>query len=194
MTWFVFLLPSSVSNRLEPLIIIASLDRLSRSRRFAENLFYGFEQLGVQICIGDMPPYDGNDRTDVLLRQIKAAIAAENRKEILERLKKGREERVRTGKRSGGTLPYGYARDHGPIQIVPREAERVRRIFRGHAQDDNGQESATRLNARGYRRRNGTLWTPRQGWKILHRRVVYAEGVIKYGNGVSKNVSLIVWR
>ena len=173
-------------------VIIASLDRLSRSLRFAENLFYGFEQLGVQICIGDMPHYDGNDRKEVLIRQIKAAIAEENRKEIIERLKKGREERVRNGKMSGGTLPYGYARDHGNTQIVPYEAEIVRLIFRFHSQGFKDQEIAIRLNARGYRRRNGTPWTQRQVWAIVHRGALYAEGVIKYGAVVSKNAGLIL--
>jgi len=57
-----------------------------------------------------MPNYDGSDRKDILIRQIREAIAEENRKEIIDRLKKGREERVRKGKMAGGTLPYGYSR------------------------------------------------------------------------------------
>jgi DNA invertase Pin-like site-specific DNA recombinase len=56
-------------------VILASLDRLSRSLRFAENLFYEFERLGVNIYIVDMPPYDGRDRKEVLIRQIKEAAA-----------------------------------------------------------------------------------------------------------------------
>ena len=53
-----------------------------------------------------MPYYDRSNRKDVLLRQIRKAIAEENRKEIIERLKKGREERTLKGKMAGGTLPY----------------------------------------------------------------------------------------
>ena len=76
-----------------------------------------------------MPHYDGSNRKDVLIRQIKEAIAEENRKEIIERLKKGREERVRKGKMAGGTLPYGYMRNNNEIKKNPQEAEMIRLIF-----------------------------------------------------------------
>ena len=46
-----------------------------------------------------MPNYNGKDRKDVLIRQIREAIAEENRKEIIERLWKGRQERVRRASR-----------------------------------------------------------------------------------------------
>lgn len=61
-------------------VILPSLDRLSRDVRIA-----------------DMPSYNGRDRKDVLVRQIREAIAEENRKDIIERLWKGRQERVRRG-------------------------------------------------------------------------------------------------
>jgi len=173
-------------------VIVAALDRLSRSLRFAENLFYEFERWGVKVCIVDMPHYDGNDRKEVLIRQIKAAIAEENRKEIIERLKKGREERARKGKMSGGVLSYGYARNNGGIKIIAEEAEIVRTIFALNEQGLKDQEIADTLNAKGYRRRNGKSWTQRQVWSILHRRELYAEGVVKYGSIVGKNTALIL--
>ena len=83
-------------------IIIPTLDRLSRDVRIAENLFYEFERLGVRVLIADMPTYNGKDRKDVLIRQIREAIAEENRKDIIERLWKGRQERARRGLPSGG--------------------------------------------------------------------------------------------
>lgn len=173
-------------------VIVASLDRLSRSLRFAENLFYEFERCGVQICIGDMPHYDGTDRKEVLIRQIKEAIAEENRKEIIERLKKGREERARKGQMSGGTVAYGYARQHGDVQIVAEEAEVIRLIFALHAQGLRDQAIARTLNTRGSCRRNGKPWTQRAVWSIRHRRALYGEGVVKYGTIVSKNEDFIL--
>jgi len=62
-------------------VILPSLDRLSRDVRIAENLFHEFETLGIEILIADMPTYNGRDRKDVLVRQIREAIAEENRKE-----------------------------------------------------------------------------------------------------------------
>jgi hypothetical protein len=49
-------------------------------------LFHEFEKLGVQVLIADMPIYNGKDRRDVLIRQIREVIAEENRKDIIERL------------------------------------------------------------------------------------------------------------
>src|SRR5689334_415905 len=91
-------------------VIIPALDRLSRNVRIAENLFYRFDELGIDVRIVEMPGYDGKNRRDVLLRQIREAIAEDNRKEIIERLWKGRQERVRKGNTPGGNAPYGYRR------------------------------------------------------------------------------------
>src|SRR6266536_5616409 len=92
-------------------VIIPSLDRLSRDVRIAENLFHEFSRFGVQVFIADMPTYNGKDRKDVLIRQIREAIAEENRKELIERLWKGRQERVRRGLPAGGNVAYGYWRN-----------------------------------------------------------------------------------
>jgi site-specific DNA recombinase len=173
-------------------IIVASLDRLSRDLRYTENFFYNAQRIGVKIFIADMPHYDGNNRKDVLIRQIKEAIAEENRKEIIERLKKGREERVRRGKFPGGTLPYGYMRNSKEIKKNPREAEIVRMIFSLSDQAKSGQEIANRLNENGYQRRNGSGWTQRQVCSVLSREELYKKGVIKYGDVKGENRNLII--
>jgi site-specific DNA recombinase len=110
-------------------VVIPSLDRLSRDVRLAENLFYEFERSRVQVLIADMPTYNGKDRKDVLIRQIREAIAEENRKDIIERLWKGRVERVRRGLPPGGNVPYGYRRDSNGLARNPSEAEAVLMIF-----------------------------------------------------------------
>ncbi len=175
-------------------IIVASLDRLSRDLRFTENFFYDLQKMGVKIFIADMPHYDGNNRKDVLIRQIKEAIAEENRKEIIERLKKGREERVRRGKFPGGTLPYGYMRNSKEIEINPHEAEIVRLTFSLSAQTKSGQKIAKNLNERGFRRRNGTPWTQRQVWSILSRDELYTKGIFRYGDAIGIDPNLIISR
>jgi len=173
-------------------IIVSSLDRLSRDLRFTENLLYDFQKLGIKVFIADMPHYDGNNRKDVLIRQIKEAIAEENRKEIIERLKKGREERVRKGKMAGGTLPYGYMRNSKEIKKSPQEAEIVKLIFDLNDQEKSGQEIADHLNVKGYWRRNGSPWTQRQVWAVLSRADLYRKGVIKYGGVRAENKDLII--
>ena len=110
-------------------VVLPSLDRLSRNVRLAKNLFYEFERLGVRVLIADMPTYDACDRKDVMLRQIREVIAEENRKDIIERLWKGRQERVRRGLPPGGNVGYGYRRDGRQVVLDSSEAAVVRAIF-----------------------------------------------------------------
>jgi len=173
-------------------IIVASLDRLSRDLRFTENLLYDFQRIGVKVFIADMPHYDGNNRKDVLIRQIKEAIAEENRKEIIERLKKGREERVRKGRMAGGTLPYGYVRNGKEIKTNLQEVEIVKLIFASASNGKSGQEISHHLNEMGYLRRNKAPWTQRQVWAILNRKDLYCRGSLKYGEAIGLDLNLII--
>jgi len=173
-------------------VVVSSLDRLSRNLRFTENLIYDFQNLGVKIFIGDMPNYDGGNRKDVLIRQIKEAIAEENRKEIIERLKKGREERIRKGLMAGGTLPYGYMRYGREIKKNPQEEKVVKHIFSLHAQNKGTGEIAAFLSEKGYLRRNGKTWTQRQVSAILSRQNLYRKGIITYGEVRGENKGLIM--
>jgi site-specific DNA recombinase len=173
-------------------IIVASLDRLSRDLRFTENLLFDFQKIGVRVLIADMPHYDGENRKDVLIRQIKEAIAEENRKEIIERLKKGREERVRKGKMAGGTLPYGYMRNGKDIKKNPQEAEIVKLIFSLAFEGKSGWDIANHLNRQGFQRRSGSAWTQRQVAAILSRENLYRKGIIKYGAAIGESQDLII--
>src|SRR3972149_2747402 len=161
--------------------ITPSLDRLSRDVRLAENLFHEFSRLGVQVLIADMPTYNGKDRKDVLIRQIREAIAEENRKDIIERLWKGRQERVRRGLPPGGNVPYGYRRNGAGLTPGQKERGLVRRIFELAARGETRSAIAKVLEADGLVRRNGKPWTRRQGSAGLVRGSLYRHGVIHYG-------------
>lgn len=172
-------------------IIVASLDRLSRNLRLTENLLFDFERLGVRLYIADMPNYNGCDRKDILVRQIREAIAEENRKEIIERLKKGREERIRKGKMAGGNLPYGYSRIDKDITKNHHEVEIVRLIFSERARK-NFQEVAELLNRQGFMRRNGKPWTQRAVSAILSQEPLYRHGQIRYGEAQGNNGDFVI--
>ena len=173
-------------------VIIPSLDRLSRELRLAENLFWTFERLGVQVLIADMPTYSAQDRRDVLIRQIRGAIAEENRKDIIERLWKGRQERVRRGLPPGGNIPYGYRRHRQSFTCSPEEADIVRTIFERANCSQTMSAIAKVLNGRGKRRRNGKEWTPRQVGAILGRKDLYTQGKVRYGEVSGTNHRLIL--
>ena len=171
-------------------VIIPSLDRLSREVRLAENLFHEFEKLGVQVFIVDMPTYNGKDRKDVLIRQIQEAIAEENRKDIIERLWKGRQERIRRGLPPGGNVPYGYYRNGRELALDAAEAEVVRMIFELAERGQTSSGIARALNHKGLGRRNGKSWTQRQVAAILRRRTFYCQGIIRYGEVSGQNPAL----
>jgi len=173
-------------------IIVSSMDRLSRNLRFTENLLFELQGLNIKVLIADMPHYDYKNRKDVLIRQIKSAIAEENRKEIIERLKKGREERIRKGRLAGGTLPYGYKRIGKEIKKDPGEVKIILSVFELRNQGKTGQEIADYLNSKGFIRRNGHPWTQRQVWAILNRDDLYQKGIVKYGEIRGENPDLVI--
>ena len=154
-------------NKKIEIIILPSLDRLSREVRIAENLFHELKYLGVKVLIADMPYYNG-ERKDILIRQILEAIAEENRRDIIERLCKGRQERTRKGLFPGGNLPYGYMRRSKKILVNVHEADIVNQIYALSSNGYSGRVIANHLNQYGYKRRNGSLWTQRQVCRILH--------------------------
>ncbi len=175
-------------------IVIPALDRLSRNVRLAENLFHRFEQLGITVLIADMPTYNGKNRKDVLVRQIREAIAEDNRKDIIERLWKGRQERVRQGLPPGGNVAYGFRRRAKSLMINQAEAAIVRAIFDSAARGESQAEIARILGTKGFRQRNGRPWTQRRVGAILARRALYAEGVLRYGEIEGRAASLVLLR
>lgn len=173
-------------------VIIPALDRLSRSVRIAENLFHQFEKLGVNVRIADMPGYDNRNRRDVLIRQIHEAIAEDNRKEIIERLWKGRQERVRKGKAPGGNVPYGYKRQGKQWVRDETESAIVRMIFEMADTGSSVPQITSHLNARGYTRRNGQPWICRQVHDVLSRRDLYERGAVNYGDVDGLNAEFVL--
>ena len=173
-------------------LIIPALDRLSRDVRIAENLFWMLEQYGVQVLIADMPNYDATNRRDVMIRQIREAIAEDNRKEIIERLWKSRQERVRKGNAPGGNVPYGFLRKAKGFLLHVTESEVVRLIFMWDAKSVNATQIARNLNAHGHIRRNGSAWTGRQVLDVIARRELYQDGIIRYGQAQGVNKALVL--
>ncbi len=173
-------------------VIIPALDRLSRNVRIAENLFHQFDELGVAVLIADMPGYDGRNRRDVLIRQIREAIAEDNRKEIIERLWKGRQERVRKGKSPGGNVPYGYRRSGKHWVADDEESALVRIMFDMSDGGSSVPEISHHLNAKGHTRRNGRPWIARQVLDVLSRRDLYERGTFNYGAVDGFNEKLVL--
>jgi site-specific DNA recombinase len=153
-----------------------------------------FQRYGVRVLIADMPTYNGQDRRDVLIRQIREAIAEDNRKEIIERLLKGRQERVRRGNFSGGNPPYGYRTENKGLIPDSGEAAIVQEIVRLDACGMSVTGITDELNTKDNKRRNGKPWTTRQVRTILSRSELYERGKVHYGKVEGQNDSFILIR
>ena len=76
-----------------------------------------------RIC--QLPTYNGRDRKNVLIRQIREAIAQENRKDSIERLWKERQQRIRKGFRLQTRCPMATK---GSERGLPLTLLRLRRF------------------------------------------------------------------
>lgn len=75
-----------------------------------------------------MPQYNG-ERKDILIRQILKAIGEDNRRDIIERIWKERQERVKKGCFPGGNTPYGYKRKGKHFATNLGKAEVILHIY-----------------------------------------------------------------
>jgi len=121
-------------------------------------------------------------RRDVLLRQIREAIAEDNRKEIIERLWKGRQERVRKGHFPGGNAPYGYSITSKDLVPNPVEVEIIQEII-----DRSRQGSLYSANHRSVER----PWGKTQKWRDMDREAGSSHPVAKRSIRMRKNP---LWR
>ncbi len=173
-------------------VIFPSTDRTARSVRISENLYYELNRNDVRFYFADMPYYDHDKHGDRMIRQIKEVIAESNRNAIIDKMKKGREERVRKGKPPGGTVHYGYVRKNKEWRIIEQEAKIVRLIFELSRMSEKLHKIAKILDNQGVKRRNKKEWTRQQVAEILKREILYQQGIFHYGKVKGQNKKLII--
>jgi len=81
---------------------------------------------------------DRNNPTSKLMLVLFAGLAEYDRDQIVYKMKRGREERIKSGKpMGGGNQPYGYRynRETGNYDVVPEEKEKVQEIFRLYVEE-----------------------------------------------------------
>lgn len=81
---------------------------------------------------------DRNNPTSKLMLVLFAGLAEYDRDQIVFKMQRGREERIKSGKpMGGGKLPYGYRYDKasGSYVAVPEEKQKVQEIFRLYVEE-----------------------------------------------------------
>jgi len=138
-------------------VIFPSIDRAGRSVKDVIEIDQALREAGVT-TVYIREGVDTSTATGQLFRNILASIAEFEGRVICERLHGGRRRKMARGGYGGGWLPYGYQRGESGVEIVPDQADIVRRIFAWHEDGRALQWIADCLNEEGIPSRTGGIW------------------------------------
>jgi site-specific DNA recombinase len=146
-------------------VLVTDPDRLARNYVQLMVLLEELERAGCEVAFLDRPV--GRDPQDQLLLQIRGAVAEYERTLIAERMRRGRQAKLRAGCLPPWTRPpYGYRldpdrpRDPAGVTLEAAEAAVVRELFAAYLEDHASLFGlAKRLRALGIASPNG-----RPGW------------------------------
>ncbi len=142
------------------IIAVCKLDRFFRNLRLLLNYLHEMEQLGIKF-VSTQEGLDTSTPYGKFAVQIMGIIAEFERGRIGERVKDSRHLILSKGEWPGGSTLYGY-RWHRPDrkwQIVPEEADVIRRVYDFYLKDNLGMVAITgKLNGEGRLSRAGIPW------------------------------------
>jgi site-specific DNA recombinase len=148
-------------------VLVTDPDRLARNYVQLMVLLEELERAGCEVAFLDRPM--GRDPQDQLLLQIRGAVAEYERTLITERMRRGRQAKLRAGCLLPWTRPpYGYRldpdrpRDPAGVTVEAAEAAVVRELFAGYVEDHASLFSlAKHLHALGIPSPTGRpRWSP----------------------------------
>jgi DNA invertase Pin-like site-specific DNA recombinase len=161
-------------------VLAEALDRFSRDQEDTAGLFKRLTFAGVGIVTlaeGDIT---------FLHIGLKGTMNAMFLKELADKTRRGLRGRVELGK-AGGGLCFGYrivrtfkdgVVSTGEREVVPEEADIIRRIFKDYVAGISPKQIAKDLNREGLRGPRGALWgpstiygNPKRGTGILHNEL-----------------------
>lgn len=139
-------------------VIIAKLDRLTRSVADLAELLKTFERRGVSL-VSVADSLDTRSASGRLLLNIMVSVSQWEREAIGERTREALRHKQSKSERVG-TVPYGYRACKDGIHVEPdaSEQETIAEIGRLHGVGLTLREVSTELNRRGFRTRRGGPW------------------------------------
>src|SRR5919107_4118095 len=121
-------------------VLVTDPDRLARNYVKPMVLLEELERAGCEVTFLDRPM--GRDPQDQLMLQIRGAVAEYERTLIAERMRRGRQAKLRAGcLLPWSRAPYGYRldpdrpRDPAGVTVEPAEAAVVQELFAGYVED-----------------------------------------------------------
>jgi site-specific DNA recombinase len=139
-------------------VIIAKLDRLTRSVADLAELLKRFEKRGVSL-VSVADSLDTRSAAGRLVLNIMVSVSQWEREAIGERTRDAMRHKRANGQRVG-TIPFGFrlAEDGSLLEEDPAEQGVLARIRELKAAGHTLQEIADELNRQGFRTRRGTAW------------------------------------
>jgi len=139
-------------------VIIAKLDRLTRSVKDLCGLLELFEKKGVAL-ISVAESLDTGSAAGRLVITIMGAVSQWEREAIGERTRDALQHKKKCGQRTGN-IPFGYrlGSDQKHLEVDPVEQAAVNEIKRLRRDGQTLRRIASMLNDGGHRTRRGTQW------------------------------------
>jgi site-specific DNA recombinase len=178
-------LRDAAADGLLDLVLVYAPDRLARNYVHQQIVLEELGKRGVQVHFLERPVSQKPE--DLLLVQMQGVIAEYERAKILERTRRGRLHKVRSGQMLPFYIPpYGYRvvrtpqEPQGMVVLDEVEAEQVRQMYHWVLEENlSARQVAKRLNAQGVRPRKAQLWVQSTVYTIL-TNPAYA-GMATYG-------------
>lgn len=177
---------TDVRNGEIDVIVIFKLDRLSRKQRdtlaiIEDDLLHNnVDLVSLNETLDTTTPWG---RAMIGILSSFNQMESEN---IALRTTVGRYATARNGGYAGGKPPLGYRPVNGTLEIVPEEAEIVRKVFALRKEGKTLQGIADELNKAGYRSKKGKEFKHSAVQAILSNESTY-RGNYRYGKEASEN-------
>jgi site-specific DNA recombinase len=166
----------AIRKRTVDAVVIAKLDRLTRSIRDAADLVALCQKQGVAL-ISLAESLDTSSAMGRMMVNFLAMLAEFERDNTAERTRTALAHKRSRGEKLGGKTPYGYAvevngetRNGAPIKVLVKCAEEQSVLEQMRALQAGGaslEEIAAAVNHSGRRNRDGREWTRQGVWKVL---------------------------
>jgi len=156
-------------------VVVWDLDRLTRQPRQLEDWIDAAEQRGLKLVTANGEADLATDGGRMYAR-IKAAVARAEVERKGARQSRAQRQRAEMGRPPAGIRPLGYTR-HG--ELIPAEADIVRRIFDRFGAGDSLVGIARDLEADGIPTRRGGRWTPSTVSTVLRNARYAGRSVLK---------------
>lgn len=139
-------------------ILVKSISRFARNTTDCLATIRELKSIGVGVCFEEQN-IDTSNMSGELLTAVFAGIAQKESESISSNMRWSYKRRMESGTYVPTTLPYGYVRKDGKIEIDPERAEVVRRIFAAYLAGKGAENIAADLSkAQVPCRYGGTTW------------------------------------